>query len=868
MRVKRSLTVDEIYRQVKGYDLVLTVEASLADALNNRVEKPGFGKLSYTPRNLIRRKFQNEDLNHDEELFQHVIRETDLSWKEASHILKRTVSYWREVGNLEAFTERTSLNREKVKKLLPVLENTSNIYGEMEDYRVPADKEVCVVGLYQFTGLDRSVLPEYYDTLNLFKNEKVQLEPFRVFESAGQVVGATIDNISKVGERSTAVVVHPDSIYNSLLRSYLRGEGIDFQVAQKLRDSDSLRTLLEVLILGLRRDRLKLKDAASVFGRIGMSPPKEKEEEYLAKTDSPEMREASDILKRASEHTFGKVVETLRRSGISIERELDATLRDLCLWSEPVTMRGINNLQYYLDSFSVEIDKSDSGVLLVNPGAVAYIDRPVVFYLGMSTQWDRNVERRPWKDLSESRHRNVNNFKVLLQAGDRQLYMVQSNRLNREVTPSTYFNELQPDLSGFTEGEEGKDYTLHKRSGPAGSSFNSNQVNVQPEPVTTLSKTELNELVQCPRDHFFSRLVEEPDREYLRQGIVFHEFAEFYANFPEFVEEEDPGVFVELMVERMNSIVDEREVPILRTKFRLGIKLLKSYFRNRNIGSGARFSGNYSSSKEKNYFARQFERNLNRQFTEMVFLNEKIGARGKVDLLNGNELIDFKTGRIRSPRQVVKNSNPDLFEESPDFQALLYLAHHRRALPREKLEFTFLHVLEDPGRVLRGDFDPRDYVTSVTYYPWTFSEFLTRDEVYQTALSSKKRAKLLEPLGKENFLKVLSRLDFSPGDFYSKEKAKKHRSQFEELCRDYVELGRGKDLTEKQLKKASSSVLKTTLQGLRTRNFFREDVDEFEEFLEEILVQLNEWSRTRFPVGENDLDEVGHRDLILAGEGR
>ncbi|MEF8836493.1 MAG: PD-(D/E)XK nuclease family protein [Candidatus Bipolaricaulota bacterium] len=868
MKVERTLTIEEIYETIEGYDLVLTAEASLADAINNRVENPRVGKLAYTPKNLIRRKFQNENLNQERELFQKIISVTDLNWKEASHLLGRAIDYWQETGTMDGFPEALNQDRKKLSDVLSVLENSSNIYGEMEDYRVPAEKNLCVVGLYQFTGLDRSILPDSYEKLDVFSENELELAPFRVFDSASQLVGATIDNISKLGGQSTAVVVHPDSTYNPLLRSYLRCEEIEFQVTEKLQDSDSLRTMLELLTLGLRHNRIKLKEVKSVIEKLGTTVPRRREEEYLTKTDSSAAREFYDLIREPRERTFGEVVTKLNQTRLSLETQLEETLKGLQLWTEPITRGAINNLKYYLDSFDVKTEESNQGVLLVNPGAVAYIDRPVIFYLGMSTAWDLTLERRPWRDLEESRLRNSNNFKALIQNGEKQLYLVQNSRLNRPVTPSTYFNELKPDLTSFTDGEKGDDYVLHKRDGPTVRNFDSSHMSARPEKVTTISKSGLNQLVQCPRDYFFSNLIEKPDRDYFRKGNVFHEFAEFYANFPELVEETDTKRLLDLMVDRMKPIVDDGELPRLRTEFQLGLKLLKRYFDNHYIEGKVFDSTSYRSSQDDNYFAREFDRKLERGFTEMVFLNEEIGARGKVDLLNGRELVDFKTGSKASASQIVKNSNPALFEEGPDFQALLYLAHHRKVIPDEKLKFTFLHVLDDPGSIIRGDFELQNFVTSLTYYPWTFKEFLNRDEVYRAALSSETRKRLLEPLGNESFLQALSKLDFEPGDFYSKEKAGKHRDQFEDICKEYLDIGRGKDLTKKQLKKASGSILKTTLRRLRTRNYFREDVDSFEGLLDDILDDLNAWRKTRFPVWDKDLEEVKNRDLILAGVGR
>ena len=868
MKAKKTLTLDEIFEKVKSYDLVLTAEASLADAINNRINKPRLGKLAYTPKNLIRRNFQNEILNQEKELFQELIGQPQLNWKEASHLLGIAVDYWEDTGSLDGFTKKSNLEEEKLNKILPILKNTTSIYREMEDYRVSEDKKTCVVGLYQFTGLDKSVLPDTYERIEFFKDEKTELPTFRVFSSASQVVGATVDNILSLGGDSTAVVIHPDSVYNSLLRSYLRSENIEFQVARTLQESDSLRTFLEILTISPRCHRLKLKEVKPLMEKLGKSVPKAKEEEFLAKTDSRDAREFYNYLQKTKSYTFGEVLEGMKEKGFEPESKLEDVLKDLRLWSEPTTRSAVNDLKYFLDSFSVKVDESDRGVLLVNPGAVAYIDRPVVFYLGMSSKWDLKVDDRPWRNKERTRERNLNNFEALVQNGDEQLYLVQNSRLNREVTPSTYFNEFDPDLSSFTDGKADRDYVLQKRDDPERKNFNPDYVSAIPERVTAISKTGLNELAQCPRDHFFSCLIEKPDRDYFRKGNVFHEFAEFYANFPGLVGEIDRDDLLDLMIERMRSIIDDEDIPGLRTEFRLGILLLERYFESHSVESMGNPEAGYRPSKEENYFARKFDKELERKFTEMVFLNEEIGARGKVDLLNGNDLVDYKTGKKSSAGQVVKKSNPDLFDEEPDFQALLYLAHQRKVKPDKKLNFTFLHVTEDPGSILRGDFNLNNYVTTVTYYPRIFSDFLESDEVFEAAMSSKTRKKLLDPLGKEVFLQVLSKLDIDSGDFYSKQGADKYREEFVNSCREYLDVGRGKDLTENQLKKATGSILRTTLRRLRTRNYFEEDVDKFERFLEGKIEDLNVWRRTRFPVGDKDLEKANNRDLILGGEGR
>ncbi|MFW6104415.1 MAG: PD-(D/E)XK nuclease family protein, partial [Candidatus Bipolaricaulota bacterium] len=857
------------YREVSSYDLVLTAEASLADALNNRLRSPQVGKLAYTPRGLIYRKFQNRELRTEKGLFLEVISNTNLAWKEAAHLLHKIRDYWNGVGNLDGVLRYLNVDKNKAKTVLNVARNTTNIFREMENFQLRGDRDLCVIGSYQFNGLDLSVLPATYEEVNIFREAKTSLPPFQIYDSASDLVGATVKNILDQDEDEVAVVVHPDSIYNHLLRSSLRQAEVDFQVKERLQDSETLRTLIQFLSLGVRHNRVKLKDASSVLNKLGISLPVAREQEYLSLVDDSDFHEAYDFIRKSSNKTFRRVVESLTERGLPIEDEVKQTLMDLDLWESPINRENLNNFKYFLDSFAIEKNQGNKGILLVNPGSVAYIDRPVVFFLGMTTKWDVHVEEEPWRKLERERKKNVRNFKALLQSGEKKLFMVQNKKLNREVTPSTYFNELSSNLSSFTDGKKRKDYKLRKRAGPTASAFGSNHITRKPTPTKTLSKSGLNKLVYCPRDYFFTRLVEQPDRDYFRKGNIFHQFAEFLAMYPEYVEEKGLEKFVDLMVERMEPIADRSDLPGLRTEFYLGSKTLMRYFQANGIDRDSlACTDGYRPSDDENFFAKKFEKKVDRKFTEMFFLDEHLGARGRVDLIFENEITDYKAGRKNTAGHIVKNSNIDLYEEKPDFQALLYLAHHRRFFADEKLKFTFFHFLEEKGNVLRDEVKLENCLTTINYYPWNFSDYLVQDEAFEHANNSNTREKLLEPLGKENFKKIMSRLDFSHEDFYSKEGAITHQNEFQALSRKYLDIGRGEDLTENQLESATASILKTSFYRLRTENFFKDDVDRFEAFLASTLEDLNEWIEGRFPVYDNDLDEVTYRDLILAGDGQ
>ncbi len=869
MKVEKALSIDEIYSRVEDYDLVLTASEALADALNNRLTRPRIGKLAYTPRSLVAREYRTDELARERDLFLLLVHELDIPWKEASFLLDEITNYWRETGGLEGFFSSSGLESDLVRRVVGLVRGTKNVFGAMEDYQVSAGTDACIVAPYQFDGLGASIFPEGGDELHLFSEEEVTLPRFRVFDSASQLVGATADQLLELEPEEVGIVVHPDSEYDSLIRSQLRARKVPFQVAENVQDSQSLRTFLMYLGLRERGDRIKVRDVKPVARALGIKVPVTKEEEYLEDAESGASRVLYELFEGSRSESFAVALQTLEDRGLQVDSNIRGLLDELRIADEPVNEEDMNNLEYYLDSFSVESRRRDAGVILVDPRSSAFVDRSVVFYLGMTSRWDSRVEEESWRDTDKVRSRNRKNFNALIQNGNRKLYMVQDRKYNREVTPSTYFNELDSGFSRFSGGVEGVDYESYVRSGPDGKKFSTDHVHETPEPVTAVSQSSLNDLAYCPRDYYFSRVVEEPDRDYFRKGTLYHDFAEFYANFPDFVEEEGLPSFVDLMVERTSSIVDDVQLGKLRTEFEIGVHAIRGFLREREVRTviGLDYEG-YSSSDGENFFAEEFGIPLERSFTEMYFRDEDVGVKGEVDALFGSEVVDYKSGRKKSSSRVVRDSNVDMVEGKPDFQALAYISHHRKVHGDKRIVFTFFHFLHDPERAVRGETSVADGLTTVTYHPYTFQDFLGREEVYDYAYSSN-RKKLLDALGKDLFLQVLSRLEFEDGDFYDKDRALKHKGQLEELCKPHLRIGRGAgyDITENQFENGVTGVLKTSLNGLRTNNYFKEDVDKFESYVDDYLERLNFWRRSRFPVGENDLKDVNHRDLILAGEG-
>ena len=100
------------------------------------------------------------------------------------------------------------------------------------------------------------------------------------------------------------------------------------------------------------------------------------------------------------------------------------------------------------------------------------------------------------------------------------------------MTPCPYFAELL---------DEGYERFTDLDSIPATATvagFDRTPVDVEPDPVGTISQSSLNSYVDSPRDYLFGRLLDSPDTDSFREGTLFHDFAEVYATHPDRIDDD------------------------------------------------------------------------------------------------------------------------------------------------------------------------------------------------------------------------------------------------------------------------------------------------------------------------------------------
>lgn len=353
----------------------------------------------------------------------------------------------------------------------------------------------------------------------------------------------------------------------------------------------------------------------------------------------------------------------------------------------------------------------------------------------------------------------------------------------------------------------------------------------------------------------------------MQKGKLYHDFAEFYLNHPELVEAEGLDQFAELMLEKMRRFVQPAEAQKLLSEFNIGLENIIEYLEQHGLArTGEAAEKKAPEADAENVFAAEFDRRLERSRSEVWFEDRGLGVKGKIDLVQAkHHLLDYKSGRKQSLGSLVRRSNLKLFRNDVDFQAILYLSYYRREHPGEPLRFTFFYFLDNLSDVVNGAGDLGDTIVTVNYYPVEFVDKVPRKDTFEvltTGVSeSNDRRKTLEKLGFSAYNKFFRNNDFPT--IFDKEELRETEiyDRFAAFCVDAVG---DYAYVEKGVKKTFNHLL-----NQRTNNFFKEDLDQFEEFVQSNLAQINQYSRERFPVRggieDYDLDDLENRDLLVTG---
>ncbi|WP_255170078.1 PD-(D/E)XK nuclease family protein [Natrononativus amylolyticus] len=862
MPIKRSKPIDRLYHEVADYDLVIIPDAPLASALNRRLERPHFGPFAITPRRLAARRRETAE---DRLAFLEVIQETDLSWKQASYASGEVLQCWEYRGRPDAILEYDAFDTQATRAVVDCIASLKTTSRALTDYQINYDEyeSVAVIGEPQLTNLEQSILPDEYDSVDRFCADSFDVPPFRIFDSHGAVIDTILTTVTPENADNIAVVLDAASEYSPLLESAFESADIPFYGGPTFTDQQDHRAFIQFLRCTVVGSDTRIKTVKPLLTCLGATIDIEHDEKRLFEVEDPELEWLCSFCAQAPTLTLHDALDAYEdRARCSLDA-FRAELDRIGLLDEPITRDVIDRLTFYLETYDVPIDRENEGVLLADAKSASFVDQPVVFYLGLDESWTHDSPRRPWVDRDQEFDRNIDQFQSLLQSGEEQYYLVQDTAGGTPVTPCLYFEDLlESDFERFSDLESiRQSRTIRSMS----DGFEKERVDTDSEPVTALSQSSLNSYANCPRDYFFSRLVDNPDKDYFAEGNLFHDFAEFVVNHPELVDEDIIEEAVEVMCTETQAFYRDVDLPTRRTKYRIGLETIVEYLEE-NVPMETDFL-TPTSGWSQNFFAEYFDRPTDSPATERWFEDDDLGVKGKVDLVQSpSHLVDFKSGRKKSSTQITKHAAIEPPSDRPNFQALLYLTYYRRQHPDERLEFTFFHFLETLDEVITGGGDLDACLTTITYHPVAFDEFVQSEAVFDALCEE------------------------APNDCnktFSKTSYETYQAAFDvhevPRTRDADEMATspfGNAFTERLVADVGDYkyVRNGCMQAFRhlcdyrKSGFFVEDLDEFERFVDDQIEELNQYRRgdARFPVegraGEPAYRYVDHRDLILIEE--
>ncbi|MFP8958076.1 PD-(D/E)XK nuclease family protein [Natrialbaceae archaeon A-CW3] len=865
MSISRAKSLESLYEECKLFDLVIVPDAPLASALNRRLDQPHFGSFAITPRRLAARRREQAE---DRLAFLAVIEQTDLKWKEASYVVGNILQCWEYRGSIDAILEYEAFATPATRTAVNCIAELDTTSRRLTEYTIDDEANVVVVGIEQLTELERSILPAEYETIDPFTDDAFAHPPFRVYDSPAAIVETVVNTVTSENADQIGVVLDGSSEYSSLVESALEAANLPYYGGPGFTDEQHHRAVLQLLRSAHAGRDTRVSDVNALFTQLEMPVAIDHAEKCVFDVDN----EAADWLLEFSEsidtHTFETALDTYESVTDTNLVAFRDELERLGILDEPITESAVDRLEFYLQTYEVPIDRENEGVLLADAKSAGHVDRPVVFYLGLDEGWTHSSPSRPWVDSDREFERNIRQFQRLLQNGVDQYYLVQDSAGGRPVTPCLYFEELfDTEFDRFSDLSS-TSYTRRSHGTQATQrGFENESMDVDPRPIDAMSQSSLSTYVNCPRDYFFNRLLDNPDRDYFVEGNLFHDFAEFYVAHPDHIDVADLEVIADVILEEVDPFLRGVEREIRRTRYRIGLETIVEFLEE-NPPRGEAFvtaDGGWG----RNFFAEYYDRPVETPHTELWFENTDLRLKGKIDLVHDRtHLLDYKSGSKKSARSVVKNAAIEPPSETPNFQALLYLTHQRSEHPGETLQFTFFHFLETLDEAIIGDPDLEDCLTTVTYHPISFEEHISSPELFEELQheAAKKCQKTFSQATYDDYSSVFETQEFPS----TRDSAELIDSAFGEALTAQMKAVVG---DYKYVEKGCVQALRHLIR-IRNRNYFSDDLDAFERFVLERLEELNDCcaGTERFPVdglaGEPNYRYVDHRDCVLEGETR
>jgi hypothetical protein len=863
--LRKSKTIHEIYNEVSGYDLVITNDAPLATALNKLVDKPRLGYLAMTPKQ-IAKKFAGiyyERIYDKFEIILSVFKNNYYPLNLLHQTVKKIYEIWLYNAKFEHISMFLSEDENRILALLSEFETIENVMENFnEDYY--GNKKIAVIGEEIFTLLDREVLISRgtpADRLELFKDEEYSIDKTYVFGSDESLAENLTELINKDNEDETAIVLNTDSEYLEIIKSVLIRKGLKIEEKYYLRDDLSVRTFISFLELSPDIENIEFKELIPLANEFGIKTQSEFSQYnagvYVKKVSKDnKLKAIFDICKNIGKMNFNELVSKLR---LMFEYEVSPEFIELLESSEmgkvKISDKSITDLKYILKEFDIETSSEKSGILFVNAKNSSFIDRKLIFYIGLDDTWMRVYPDKDYLNKEEEEEKNRLRFQILIQQGEKKYYFVRNTKNYEEVIPCYYFSILsEKKADSFNDAFFNP---VHINSLKVKEDYSPDidrlPVKLMSE-VKLISPTDLNAIYKCPKYYSFKRLFPNENNPNMKRGILFHSFAELYFNHPEFTNENMEAI-LDLMVEEMSYFTKNIYKEFVKSEFRIGTESIINFLEETDI---KKLKITDSPRKTENILMDAFRLKKLYSNTEgWIIGNDKTPVKGKIDLQYENKIVDYKSSASRKKdHEVTYQSNIDYINrneyEKFDFQAVAYISSLRDKSGDVKFIYNFL--LSNFRKQVNIDADREECITEIKYFDLLFSEHIRQDRFFDLLMNFEKPGKFLKAIGKENYLHILDNLNLNEQEYFDKELLTNRFLEISHVILEDCKLNYKNFNCRKEDSFNDSYVKPIALRIYNERSgkggygtVFKDDCDAFIKMAKDKISEINEYNKTFYP---------------------
>ena len=760
MQILKS--IDELYEEVRDYDMVITNDAALETALNARVDTVRMGTFAVTPRHLAR------DLSHgilgrgemgDLELVATVAGETGLDFK---YVYSEILNF-REIRRHTA-NVRDHLTSNRSRRVfdsyctLPTREKAMNDFDPFENpCAVLEGKRVTVIAPELFDDLDKHFNPPEHDVVDIFRDEgegRYEIPEFRMIGNDRQIAEHAADLIDPEHPDDFAIVMNATAPIADAVRAALYRRGLPFVNSLSVRDLTPVRDYISFLTFAMDYETVRVGQVKELFAGMREYFKSGREGYLLSKIDESEDMRAGehrlrDIMREAFTGglTFGEVVDRVFER--SDKSRVSTVIQSLRLEDETVTPNRLSELRYAVDNVkelkhNEEIPEYErTGVLLADCKNSVYVDKPVVIYLGLEQDWNIPVVNRRYIDSEWEAEANAMRFSALLQQGQRRVYLINTTKNGKPAKPCLLFNQILPErkIEGFESIARVVSGRWVEESAVLDRSKGEVIVDGAGRFDRPFSKSSFDAYYSCPRCYMFRSLLPSDEKKSNEFGTLIHSFAELYACHRDVVERMGLDTFVNMISDRYSGLSSPTMDEVDSDAVRRAMLNITRYLDMRGVV--APLDSRNSHRSHPNRFMEVLGIEESSTVCETDYSSTAHPIHGEFDLYWQGTVTDYKTGKAKDGKSIGKEMTWESGAKYPEFQALIYLAIASE-LEGFGDSFEMFYAMDNDVVSSKPGFDIRENVRTVAVRLGNLNSCMMGSGALREDLRSKLKASMKE----------------------------------------------------------------------------------------------------------------------------